>query len=212
MHHCLFIKAAELYNPTQTSLDGIDAIYVPKLIEIAHFHWKFLQEEKGTAESKDLFVQKFGEQPQREEITVFVTKREDPTDQIFVFFPDEVKVGVKTIKTLAERMRNEGVKRAIMVVQQNMTPFAKQCLNEMQPKYHIELFQEAELLVNITKHVLVPEHRILTPEEKRTLLARYKVKETQLPRIQYSDPIARYYGMSRGQVVRIVRPSETAGR
>lgn len=183
-------------------------------------------------------------------MTVFVSKREDPTDQIFVFFPDEVKVGVKTIKTLAERMRSEGVKRAIMVVQQNMTPFAKQCLNEMQPKYHIELvslapldvcmllqcvalstaccshalhlttsfcllgsqFQEAELLVNITKHVLVPEHRILTQQEKKTLLDRYKVKETQLPRIQYSDPVARYYGMSRGQVVRIVRPSETAGR
>lgn len=171
-----------------------------------------LQDEKGTAESKDEFKTKFGEEATRDNITIFVTKREDPTDQIFVFFPEEVKVGVKTIKQLAERMRNEGVKRAIMVVQQNMTPFAKQCLNEMQPKYHIELFQEAELLVNITKHVLVPEHRILTSEDKKILLDRYKVKETQLPRIQYSDPVARYYGMSRGQVVRIVRPSETAGR
>ncbi len=43
--------------------------------------------------------------------------QDDPTDQIFVFFPDEVKVGVKTIKQLAERMRSEGVQRAIMVVQ-----------------------------------------------------------------------------------------------
>ncbi|KAL4528114.1 hypothetical protein Ndes2437B_g00226 [Nannochloris sp. 'desiccata'] len=128
-------------------------------------------DEKGTAESKDEFKTKFGEEVTRDNITIFVTKREDPTDQIFVFFPEEVK-----------------------------------------PKYHIELFQEAELLVNIIKHVLVPEHRILTSEEKRTLLDRYKVKETQLPRIQYSDPVARYYGMSRGQVVRIVRPSETAGR
>nr|KJB27153.1 hypothetical protein B456_004G280900 [Gossypium raimondii] len=157
--------------------------------------------------SKQQFISKYGENMKREDLVINKTKRNDNSDQIYVFFPEEAKVGVKTMKTYTNRMKSENVFRAILVVQQNLTPFARTCINEISSKFHLEVFQEAELLVNVKEHALVPEHQVLTNEEKKTLLHRYTVKETQV-----SDPIARYFGLKRGQVVKIIRPSETAGR
>eukprot|EP00019_Armaparvus_languidus_P012575 CAMPEP_0168584780 /NCGR_PEP_ID=MMETSP0420-20121227/3328_1 /TAXON_ID=498008 /ORGANISM="Pessonella sp." /LENGTH=154 /DNA_ID=CAMNT_0008619617 /DNA_START=182 /DNA_END=642 /DNA_ORIENTATION=+ len=145
-------------------------------------------------------------EPSRESLSRLLRNKDDPTDRIFVFFPDEPKVGVKTIRAYVERMQDENVKRAILVVQDGITPFAKQGLAEMDPsKYYIEQFLESELLVNITQHQLVPRHVALTPQEKANLLERYKCKPTQLPRMQATDPVARYYGLKRGTVVKIIR-------
>jgi len=158
------------------------------------------------------FTSKFGEYPTREALTILVEKEDDEMNQLFVFFPEEEKVGVRPIKVFTDRMKEESVSNAILVLRVDITPYAKQAVQEMSDAFRIEHFKEAELLVDITEHTLVPEHQVLNQNEKQELLRRYRLKETQLPRIQPNDPVARYYGMIRGQVVKIIRPSETAGR
>ena len=59
------------------------------------------------------FREKFGEFPSREAMTCFVEKADDETNQLFVFFPEDEKVGVKPIKVYTDRMRQENVSNAI---------------------------------------------------------------------------------------------------
>ncbi|KND01574.1 DNA-directed RNA polymerase core subunit RPB5 [Spizellomyces punctatus DAOM BR117] len=148
----------------------------------------------------------------RHSMTFLVTMEDRPSDSLLVFFAEDESVGIKPIKKIAERMATQNIFKAIVVIPKTMTPSAKKVIQEMAPKYNIDQFAESELLVNITKHVLVPEHEVLSDSEKKTLLERYRLKEAQLPRIHPTDPIAKYYGMKRGQVVKIIRPSETAGK
>jgi DNA-directed RNA polymerase subunit H (RpoH/RPB5) len=51
------------------------------------------------------------------------------------------------------------------------------------------------------KHFFVIHTKCL----KNTTCFRYKLKENQLMRIQAGDPVARYFGLKRGQVVKIIR-------
>ncbi|KAI9277200.1 RNA polymerase [Phascolomyces articulosus] len=148
----------------------------------------------------------------RDHLTFVVQKKDDPTDQLLVFFPKDKSVGVKPLRTYVERMAQQQIPKGICIYQQTMTSSANKVIQSLPSRHTLESFQENELLVNITHHVLVPKHEVLTSEEKAALLQRYRLKETQLPRIQHSDPVARYYGLRRGQVVKILRESETAGR
>jgi DNA-directed RNA polymerase I, II, and III subunit RPABC1 len=118
------------------------------------------------------------------------------------------------------KMKDNQVKRAILVLRppdmhttKEISPQAARAIDALVPRgFVIEKFKESELLINITEHTLVPEHKPLLDAQKADLLKKYKLRDTQLPRIKSSDPIARYYGLQRGQVIKIIRPSETAGR
>ncbi|KAK7454446.1 DNA-directed RNA polymerases II 24 kDa polypeptide (RNA polymerase II subunit 5) [Stygiomarasmius scandens] len=148
----------------------------------------------------------------RNQLNFFTNSQANPMEQIFVFFSDEKSVGVKTMRKMLSILEEKSIQRGIIVFPGNMTPSARKVIVAMASQYRLEEFSESDLLVNIVHHTLVPKHEVLSPEDKKLLLDKYRLKETQLPRIQLADPVARYYGLRRGQVVKITRPSETSGR
>lgn len=75
----------------------------------------------------------------------------------------------------------------------------------------IQVFEEDELVMNPTKHETVPKHTVLSNEEVAAMLKKFGTTVPQLPRMLLRDPIAQYYGLQRGQVVRIDRDSEASG-
>jgi DNA-directed RNA polymerase I, II, and III subunit RPABC1 len=132
---------------------------------------------------------------------------------IWVEFSPETTIGIKHLRQFAHHLDQQKYTTGIFITIGPVTTAAMRAFEPLsQVGITAEHFQESDLLVNITRHELVPRHVLLSAEEKKVLLQRYRLKETQLPRIQHSDPVSRYLGLKRGNVVKIIRKSETAGR
>jgi DNA-directed RNA polymerase subunit H len=58
---------------------------------------------------------------------------------------------------------------------------------------------------------MVPEHKIMSEEEVKELFSRYHLTSDQLPKIFHDDPAAKAIKAKIGDVIRIVRYSQTAG-
>ena len=132
-----------------------------------------------------------------------------PNKIVVYWLVDQEKVNAEMIKAVQVKAGYLGVLRAIIIVKEQTSLARKE---QTEVNLTLETFQLDDLQVNITHHSLVPKHSVLTDEEKLDLLKKYRIQDHQLPKIQVSDPIARYFGVTRGQVMKIVRPSETAGR
>jgi DNA-directed RNA polymerase subunit H (RpoH/RPB5) len=76
----------------------------------------------------------------------------------------------------------------------------------------VRYFQAAAIINNPMKHILVPKHERVPAKEEDTLLKGMYAKKSQLPLIRYhEDIIARLIGLMPGEIVKITRPSLTAG-
>ncbi|XP_063900958.1 DNA-directed RNA polymerases I, II, and III subunit rpabc1-like [Zophobas morio] len=196
------IRSYRLYKVRKTLME----LLYDRGFQISEFDLTFTAED---------FINRFSSYPSLSDLTIFARRKDNEEDSIQCVFPysdPEKKVGVEAIRKLIFTLTNENVKRSIIVVENGISPGAKQAIEKGKELNLIfEVFLLDELVVNITRHRRAYKHSVLTSQEKLDLLKRHKLKESQLPRILTSDPMAKYLGVTKGQVVKIHRKSETAG-
>ena len=64
--------------------------------------------------------------------------------------------------------------------------------------------------LDIMEHNLVPIHEIISENEQKEIMEKYKITPDQLPKILNTDPVSIFIGAQPGQIIKIVRKSHTA--
>ncbi|XP_010922166.1 DNA-directed RNA polymerase V subunit 5A isoform X1 [Elaeis guineensis] len=155
----------------------------------------------------DEFRSEYGESPDRNRLSLSYSLSSQPNNKVHVIFCGTEPVKLAVIREIYMQVGKENLYGLILILQSKMTSKAREAIKDIF-KFKVETFHITELLVNITKHVLKPRHDVLTEEEKQKLLKKYNVEDSQLPRMLETDAIARYYGLQKGQVVKVTYDGE----
>jgi DNA-directed RNA polymerase subunit H (RpoH/RPB5) len=80
-------------------------------------------------------------------------------------------------------------------------------------KLRVSFFSIQMLVINPMRHVLVPKHQIVEPSYHKELMdSMYITSKSKFPEIKFHiDPIARCIGAVPGDIIKITRPSASAG-
>ena len=160
--------------------------------------------------SPQSFQQQLNEGRTRACLNFELSKLDEEDSKLMILFSDDLSIKVSTIASIAQRMNKEAIKRTIIVGKGKITPSAKKAIDEFMSHFIIEFFEDNELLEDITEQESVPNYLVLDHQEKQALLSRYGIKQNLLPKISVSDPLARYFGVCKGQVIQLIRNSEVS--
>lgn len=121
-------------------------------------------------------------------------------EELWAFMILSGKVGIKQIRTIRNAYAHSTPPRKIMLVtREAVTAQAAETIRS--DGVLLEKFLLQELSYNITRHFLVPAHRICGSEEVATLKKKYQKLALQ----SRDDPISRFHGLLPGDVVEYTR-------
>ena len=178
--------------------------------------WEYVVPEAKVRETLDDFITKFSQDGAKlytiSAIKEIKDQLDDQDKSIIVFFPFEDKISCEHYTEYTKKMTEGQIFHCIIVLKGTITKSAMDSVEESWSVINVEIFKQDELQFNIMEHLYVPKHSVLSKTEKKSLLCKYRLRDHQLPKILVSDPVAKYYGVKKGHIVKIIRSSETAGK
>jgi len=76
---------------------------------------------------------------------------------------------------------------------------------------HSQIFRESTMMIDIISNEIQPKFELLSPEEMKRVKEEYHITDYTIPKLLKTDPVAKYFGLKKGEVIRIVRPSQISG-
>ena len=116
-----------------------------------------------------------------------------------VFVDADERVSIKLMRTLCEAHPHESI---LVVSVEGPTTFTKR---EMSDTHRVEFWLVRELLMNPTRHALVPRHTIMSDGQVQALCTARCIRPGQFPKLLRTDIICRWHRFPKDGVVRIER-------
>lgn len=164
-------------------------------------------------ESENITFEQFVLKYNNKNIDIFIND-EVKNKKIYVHFHNDIKNFSKgdlknVMQKVISEFSDEDINLILLLREKENSAVSKELMKEAYK--NVEVFLKKNMLFNITHHVLVPKHILLTKEEEKDLLEKYNTNKGKLPKISKVDPIAKYYGMKSDQICKIIRKSPEVG-
>lgn len=126
-----------------------------------------------------------------------------PHSKVLVFFCSEPNVRVATARIIKSKLDKHKSKHGIIVYPEKIT---HQCRTTFDKSYCIEYFKAIELVVNKSRHQLIPKHEMMTEEEVSEFMSKHKIRsKNEMPKIHVTDWMVRYFNAPVGSCIKITR-------
>jgi DNA-directed RNA polymerase I, II, and III subunit RPABC1 len=124
-------------------------------------------------------------------------------EQVCAFGSIIEKLNNDEIHSYIAQLQQDEIKHGLLVYEGIPTPAVKSVMaNLPELGINIEIFHADDLQFNLTKHVLVPKHVLLSKEDAKEFRLKFGIN---IPVILRSDAVSRFYDFHKGDIIMIIR-------